>query len=282
MFGLKKKKQGNRKVEPVRNLKQGTVNKHVKPFAIATMICLVLVSLVVAQKHLSQKILFPITDVVIANELKQAEAQTVQGIILNDLEHGFFDIKLNELASKIENLDWVAEVNLRRVWPNSVEVLITEHQAVAIWDESTLMSDEGILFNVPNSNEFKLATIHGQQAMAKDLLEAYKTLEQLSNTYGLHIEQLNSMKSGEVVVRFNSNLTTVFALQDQQQQFERFQSLLSTGYLNIQNNSNELNNKAISRLDMRYSNGFSVVWQEEPQSHLMKQANQLENGNNNV
>jgi len=281
MLGFNKKKQGNRKVEPPRNLKERAAKRNLKPFLIATFVCVLAVSLVAIKKQLNNKILFPITDIEIVSVLKNVNESDIKNIVLRDLKHGFFDIKLNQLAQEINDINWVAQTTLRRVWPNTVEVIVREHQAVAIWDDKTLVSTEGLLFKVPSSSEFNLAKVNGQKDRVKELLLAYSELEQLTDNFGLLIDQLNSVKSGEVKVTYNTGLSTVFALQDKEIQFKRFESLLKTGYLTVKNGNNELNNKAVKSIDLRYSNGFSVVWLEQ-QTHLIKQAEQLGNGKHHV
>lgn len=281
MLGFNKKKQGNRKVEPPRNLKERAANRNLKPFLIAAFVCVLAVSLVAIKKQLNNKILFPITDIEIVSVLKNVNESDIKNIVLRDLKHGFFDIKLNQLAQEINDINWVAQTTLRRVWPNTVEVIVREHQAVAIWDDKTLVSTEGLLFEVPSSSEFNLAKVNGQKDRVKELLLAYSELEQLTDNFGLLIDQLNSVKSGEVKVTYNTGLSTVFALQDKEIQFKRFESLLKTGYLTVKNGNNELNKKAVKSIDLRYSNGFSVVWLEQ-QTHLIKQAEQLGNGKHHV
>jgi len=287
MFGFKKKNLGNRKNKPVRNLKQHAENTNTKPFMMATLVCLLAVAIVFIHARFKDQTLFPITHVVVSGEHLNVKDSELKRWVLHDLKQGFFSIDLNGIAQNIEKINWVAQATLRRVWPNTVEILIREHQAVAVWDKRTLISADGILFAVESADNYQhLALVHGQVHQAKALLSAYSQLEQLVTSYGLRINQLNSEKSGEINVRFNTQLNTFFAMQDKDMQFERFASLLKTGYLKTTTQKNTLNNKALKSIDLRYSNGFSVVWQE-PQSHLLnkrvnKQAVMLVNGNQHV
>ncbi len=287
MFGFKQKKHGNRKVEPVRNLKERKANKNIKPFLMATLFCMLVVSVVVVNNQLKDKVLFPITDVVLKGNISNVSQTTLKELVLNNLKQGFFNINLNAIAQNIENLNWVAQATLRRVWPNTVEILVREHQAVAVWDENTLLSANGILFKVESITGYEqFVQINGQPEHAKELLSAYSELEQLITSYGLNIKTLQSVDSGEMNVLFNTKLSSIFAMQDKEIQFKRFASLLETGYLAINTEQNTLNKKALKSIDLRYSNGFSVVWQE-PQTHLLnkrqkQQAVSRVNGNQHV
>ncbi len=281
MFGFNKNK-GNRKVKPAKNLSKGKETVNVKPFLLAALIGALVISSVFIQNNLQHKILFPITHVEVSGRLHNVTKNELEALVLNDLENGFFDIDLNTIAQDIEKLNWVAQATLRRVWPNKVDVLIREHQAVAIWDDDTLISANGILFTAPTKQGYQqLARINGRTDNAKKLLLAYSQLEQLTSVYDLYIDSFSSVKSGEIKVLFNTKLMSTFATQDKELQFKRFASLLDAGYLISNENKNTLNNKPLKSIDLRYSNGFSVVWQE-PQSTLIKKASTFGNGNKHV
>lgn len=282
MLGLNKKKQGNRKVDPPRNLKERAENRNVKPYVLASLLCAFVVASVFIYDRISQQILFPITKVAVVGELKQIKEIDLKNLVLNDLQQGFFDIDLNSAASDIEKINWVAQATLRRVWPNKVEILLREHQAVAIWDDQTLISTNGVLFEVDSLEQFKhLAIVTGQRMNAKELLLAYSELDQLTVDFDLQIVELKRIKSGEMNVTFNTQLHSIFALQDKETQYKRFVSLLDSGFIKVKNNTNVMNEKALKSIDMRYSNGFSVVW-HEPQSQLNKKLAKDTNGKQHV
>ena len=264
MFQLKPRKQGNRKVKPVRNLKERAENRNVKPFVIASLVCVFLVAIVLIHDRFSQQILFPITQVSVMGDLKNVKQATIKNMLLKDLQQGFFNIDLNTYAQEMEAINWVAQATLRRVWPSKLEILIREHQAVAVWDDKTLISTNGILFKVDSIESFKhLAWVKGNEIDAKELLLTYSELDLLISEFNLHVVELKRVKSGEMNVTFNSKLHSIFSLQEKETQFKRFVSLLESGYIKVKNEKNVMNDKELKSIDMRYSNGFSVVWQEE-------------------
>lgn len=282
MFGFDDKKKGNRKVKAARNLTESTKNSNVKPFMMALLVSTFVISMVFINDHYKDQILFPITQIKVSGTLQNVTKSELEALVLKDLKEGFFNIKLNTIAQDIEQINWVAQATLRRVWPNKVDVLIREHQAVAVWNDDTLISANGILFKVPTTQNYQqFARISGQAEDAKELLLAYSQLEQMTAAYGLYIDQISRVKSGEIKVKYNSSLISVFAMKDSELQFNRFASLLSSGHLKSNGQQNTFNNKPVKSIDLRYSNGFSVVWQE-PQSSLIKRANTFVNGNKYV
>ncbi len=287
MFGFKAKKQGNRKVEAVRPFRGQVPNKHIKPFVVATLVCILAVGIVAGHERYRDKVWFPITRISLANELQNVSQASLEQWVLKNVKQGFFNIDLNDIADNIEQISWVAQATLRRVWPDTVEIIVREHQAIAVWDEQTLISAEGVLFQVPSSADYKhLARVSGQVEDARELLLAYSQLEQLIAPYGLHVKALTSEKSGAMNVLFDTQLTAIFAYQDKDIQFNRFVALLETGYLALNSKQNTFNKQALKSIDLRYSNGFSIVWQE-PQTYLLNHRNKkqtvlLVNGNQHV
>src|SRR5262245_39888934 len=58
----------------------------------------------------------------------------------------FLVIDLVELRAALERLPWVRRVELRRVWPDTVEVVVEEHVALARWGDDALVNTYGERF----------------------------------------------------------------------------------------------------------------------------------------
>jgi cell division protein FtsQ len=53
---------------------------------------------------------------------------------------------LEEARRVFESVPWVAAVSLRRAWPDRLVVTLTEHRAIAVWDDGRLLAPGGQLF----------------------------------------------------------------------------------------------------------------------------------------
>jgi cell division protein FtsQ len=87
--------------------------------------------------------------------LRHVNANTVRAATLGRLSGNFFTMRLEQTRRVFESVPWVAAVSLRRAWPDRLVVTVTEHRAVAIWDDGRLLSDRGQLF-VANVAEAEL------------------------------------------------------------------------------------------------------------------------------
>ena len=51
-----------------------------------------------------------------------------------------FNVDINYLQSKIENIDWISSANIRRSYPNKIIIFVTEHVPIAIWNNKDYLN----------------------------------------------------------------------------------------------------------------------------------------------
>lgn len=254
-------KKTNRKLQASRKQPVKTRQFNLKPLlGFAAALLSVLAVLVLIAKS-SDKIWFPITQVSVNGVLQHESKRAIQRLVLKDLQAGFFDVDLDNISKKIKTRSWVAESTVRRVWPNSIDVLVREHQAIAVWNKRSLMSTQGDIFQVNNIQEFKkYPHLTGKNERAKQILLAFSQLEYELNDAGLSVVNLDNKKMDEIAVQFNTGLHALLSFSDKDRQIQRLKSLLAKGFINQQH---------IASIDLRYNNGFSVVFNEAKQTSVI-------------
>ena len=90
--------------------------------------------------------LFPLREVKVNGELKHVTREQVQFIVTRALKGNFFTLDLNKTRHTFEKLPWVRSVNVRRRWPDRLEVTLEEHQVLARWGNAALVNTHGELF----------------------------------------------------------------------------------------------------------------------------------------
>src|SRR3546814_13758828 len=60
----------------------------------------------------------------------------------------FFAIRLDQAQAAVDKLPWVDQAEVRKHWPDVVEVRIVEHRPFARWGDDQLLSEDGDLFPV--------------------------------------------------------------------------------------------------------------------------------------
>ena len=70
----------------------------------------------------------------------------VESIVKRDFRGTFFTLDIVRLRRSFENLPWVRRAEVRRQWPDRVDVLYEEHQPLARWGEDALVNRQGEVF----------------------------------------------------------------------------------------------------------------------------------------
>jgi len=78
--------------------------------------------------------LFPLKEVVVRGELKNAAAGDIEGAV-EGVGGNFFAADLAAIRARLEQVAWVRHVDVRRVWPDRIEVRLEEHVAFARWGQ---------------------------------------------------------------------------------------------------------------------------------------------------
>jgi cell division protein FtsQ len=117
----------------------------------------------------------------------------------------FFALDLAQARSVFEAVPWVRRANVRRVWPNVLEVSIEEHRAVAFWDDgdgkSKLVNEYGEVFDA-NLGEADqgLPVLRGPEGTARRMLVVHQqlvpVLAPMLEPTGSRLEQLRLSRRG--------------------------------------------------------------------------------------
>lgn len=78
--------------------------------------------------------LFPLKEIVVRGELRNVDASEIESAV-DGAGGNFFATDLAALRARLEQVTWVRRVDLRRVWPDRLELRIEEHVAFARWGQ---------------------------------------------------------------------------------------------------------------------------------------------------
>ena len=96
--------------------------------------------------------LFPLKEVVVRGELKHADRREIAGA-MDGVGGNFFAADLAAVRERLEQVGWVRRVDLRRVWPDRLEVTLEEHVAFARWAGGGLVNTFGEPFSTQAGDE---------------------------------------------------------------------------------------------------------------------------------
>ncbi len=225
-----------------------------------TLTIAMVATLIVAQRlwsYLHDPSVLPIKAYVINGEHSHINQQAIDAIVQPYLNQTFFNIDTQQLQQQLlDQLPWLAKVDIRKIWPYALLIKVTEQQPVARWGVNSLLTAQGIVFTPsdPQTIPSNLPIFYGQANSVQDLLQTYQKIEQILTPLQLNVViiSLDIRRSWQVTL---SN--GIVLMLGQLDIIPRLQQLVRVY-------PNHLADRAaqIASIDLRYSNGFAVSWKK--------------------
>jgi cell division protein FtsQ len=201
---------------------------------------------------------FDLRSIEIVGDVRHISRAAVRAAVSGRLTGNYFTIRLDQVRHAFEALPWVAQVSVRRIWPNRLRVTLTEHHALGEWSDGRLVSDAGVLF-VANPAEAEadgtLVSFAGPPGYAPDAVDHFHRFSALLAPLQMHIAAL------QISDRASWSLTTAPRAQielgrdDPAGSVEQRLAAIVAAYPVV---TARLDGPA-SRIDARYSNGFAAA-----------------------
>lgn len=199
---------------------------------------------------------WPMRRLAVTGEFRQVDEAAVREAVLPLVQRGFFAVDLDQVRDAVATLDWVEKVEVRKRWPDRLEVRLSEHTPVARWGDDRMLSEEGKLFAAPADAGAGLPVFEGPEARASELMSFHSLARPLFLTAGLKLKRVELSARGSWSLQLDDGTRIEAGRGDPQARLARFARLLP-----------ELRAKdprELVRADLRYTNGFTLVWQEAP------------------
>ncbi|GMM89343.1 cell division protein FtsQ/DivIB [Vibrio fortis] len=195
----------------------------------------------------------PLSKIVLQGDLTYVSASDVQHAF-SQLEHigTFMSQDIDVLQDSLEALPWVSVVSIRKQWPDTIKVFLTEHQAAAIWNGNMLLNENGDVFNGDIGQlEGDRVKLYGPQDSSQEVIAKWRQITPLINSVGLSVTSLvlNERRAWQIIL--DNGIRLELGKDSLDERVERFISLY-----------NELGDKAnrVSYIDLRYDTGAAVGW----------------------
>ncbi|MFT5451942.1 MAG: cell division protein FtsQ [Enterobacterales bacterium] len=164
---------------------------------------------------------------------------------------GFFSSDLELMEQRLKSLPWVQKVELRRVWPDKLNIKIKEQKAIARWNAKSLINEYGQLFTPVSLDGLKLPLLTGPEEELSQLLETFRDIQKRLESIDLQLAVLNLNHRYSWSLELVNGITLQVGREHLLDRVERFVSL----YPLLQRESK----LAISKIDLRYDTGLAVT-----------------------
>lgn len=196
---------------------------------------------------------WPLSRLLIEAEFERVSAEQVRAAIAGPAADGFFAVDLGAVRSELQALPWVKSVEVRKHWPDTLELHLVEHRAFARWGDERLLSDQGVVFRAPGGEHVQgLPLLDGPRARLGEVVKLYNQADQQLRGTGLRIAEVQLSQRGSWSLRTEDGAEWMLGRHEPLARIERFVRVLP---LVLSSGQGE-----IERADLRYANGFAIRW----------------------
>jgi cell division protein FtsQ len=211
--------------------------------------------------RLLDPMVMPVRVVSVDGEIKYLNKQGLEQTVAQAVSGNFFTVDLVRIRHQIEQLPWVKSASVRRVWPDILAVRVREQTPLAYWGDDAMVNPQGEVFKPKSLPRLSgLANLIGEVEQAERITQGYLKVRALLHTAGLELKRLWVDARQSWRIETGEGLLLDLGRRDVMPRLTRFVQLYP--FLKGQVESMP------ERVDLRYTNGFSVYWQShgEPQA----------------
>lgn len=201
-------------------------------------------------QHIANK---PLANITIQGEFNYLSGDKIQKVIEEHMEGDFVDMDLKKIKASIERHPWVERVSLKRIWPDSMVVDVTEQKPIARWGKSGFINQYGEIIEIgENAMLAHLPVLYGAENNSREITSTYLGMAEALSGRGLMLSgiQVDSTLSWEIVL--NKDFLVALGREDILERLRRFLDI-------YQHQMGEEKHK-LKRVDMRYDSGMAVEW----------------------
>lgn len=196
---------------------------------------------------------WPVRYVEVEAEFDHVSAEQIRGAAATRLGPGFFAVKLDDVRTSVAALPWVEKVEVRKRWPDTVVVRVSEQRPVARWGAQRLVSADGSLFSAPGSDTIQgLPQLDGPDDALNDVVDFYTKCQRAMSGSGLTLAGAALSARGSWKLTLGNGAQMMIGRDEADSRLQRFLAVyprLASGRAS-----------AFERVDLRYTNGFAIQW----------------------
>lgn len=199
---------------------------------------------------------YPLREVQIVGELSQVQKGQLENAARTVVQGNFFTVNIDAARNAFEKLPWVRRAEVRRQWPDRLELRIEEHVPVARWrgveGEPRLVNSHGEVF--AGSIDVPLPLFSGPEGSSAEILARYKEFETALAAIALHPRVVMLSPREAWQVRLDNGLLLDLGRDQPKLPLAERVARFTQYYPNVIKRSQV----QIVAVDMRYPNGFTL------------------------
>ena len=223
-------------------------------FFVFVCVCLLITAFNLYRSMTQEKGL-PVSSLVINGNAPYTSKDEILAALKQESLNNFFQLDVNQVQQRLENLPWVYAASVRKQWPNEVRVYVIDQTPVAQWNDDFFINEHGVIFQADKSRvNVALPKLFGPEGSELFALENYRNFSNLLTYVQIDISEL------VLTERYAWQLTLadgVFLNLGREDRIRRVQRFMDA-YKQIK--AYALDDMQVDYIDLRYDTGMAVGW----------------------
>ncbi len=166
--------------------------------------------------------------------------------------------EVEQVKRTLSELDWVHHANVRKNWPNAIEIEVFPESVIAYWNDNGFINSEGSVVSTGVLVGGDLPHLYGTQGSEQNVMEQFQQLSQMLNSYGLGIKVLTVTDRGAWSLETKNGVEVLLGKEDLKARMRRFLSVS----VRLAERGEAM---FVERMDARYMNGVAVHFEKDNQ-----------------
>jgi len=199
--------------------------------------------------------LLPFRWVDVSGPFARVSAEQIRAAVGPAASRGFFGVDLAEVRTGALSLPWVATAEVRKVWPDTLEISVTEREVLGRKGVDQLVDVAGNVFQARGAGDTRgLPLLDAQPAQMAQLAEYYRLAQDDVEPLGRQITAARMSPRGALELQLNDGLEVHLGSREQLPRWRRFIGSLPR--------LAALDPRPIAAVDLRYTHGYAVRYVE--------------------
>ena len=131
---------------------------------------------------------FPLRALTVTGDLAHTPRTDAERAAQGRIGGNFFAADLAQIRAGFEQLPWVRRADVRRIWPDRIEVRLEEHLALARWGDAGLVNSFGERF--AGESDAALPLFVGPAGSAGEVTRRYRAFAEILAPLSLELERV--------------------------------------------------------------------------------------------
>jgi cell division protein FtsQ len=207
----------------------------------------------------------PVERIVVAGKIEHLRQEAVRDALAPELGDGLLVLDLPALRERLEQLPWIYRAELRRRFPDTLEVRVVEQVPIARWGDDAFLNHEARVIEVVDATRWaKLPEIRGPEGSEARLMTHYRQLRLDLAPLALSPVALREDDFGQLSTTLDNGARIELGDHAFRERVQRFVKLWSRELAQAP--------APVRRVDLRYERGAAVAFAEVPPRELEQDA----------